>query len=59
MKEWRAQWDRLILLLDVNENMNNGNLALTIRSEPKLKMKDLVRDRACKDCPDPYFRGTK
>ena len=38
--------------------MKNGNLAHAILSEPKLKMNDLVRERACKDGPDKWFRVT-
>ena len=58
MKEWRSQGDRLILMLDANEDTKNGNLAWAIRSNPKLKMKDLVRERACKDGPSTWFCGT-
>ena len=59
IKEWRAQGDRLILLVDANDDMNNGKLYRAIGSEPKLKMKDLVRCRARKDGPYTWFRGTK
>ena len=45
--KWAAQGDRLILLLDANEYMNNGNLARDIISEPKLKMKNIVKEKEC------------
>ena len=59
MKEWRAKGDRLILLLDDNEDMKNAKLAWAIRLDSKLKMKDLVRERAHKEGPATWFRGTK
>ena len=59
MRSWRAQGYCLILLLDANETINNGNLTRSIRSEPKLNMKDLVRERALKYGPATWFRGTK
>ena len=49
----------MILLLDANEDMKNGNLARSIRSEPKLKIKDLVMERERKEGPDTWFRVTK
>ena len=58
MKELIAQGGCLILLFDANEDMNNEKLAQAIRSEPKLKMKCLVRERAGKDGPATWFRGT-
>ena len=58
MKELIAQGGCLILLFDANEDMNNEKLAQAIRSEPKLKMKFLVRERAGKDGPATWFRGT-
>ena len=39
--------------------MKNRNLERAIISEPKIKMKDLVRERAHKDGPDTWFCGTK
>ena len=44
----------MILILDANEDMNNVNLTWAIRSEQKLKMKDLFRERACKDVPSTW-----
>ena len=43
MNEWIAQGDLLILPLEANEYMNNGNLVRAIRLNPRLNMKDLVR----------------
>ena len=48
----------MILMLDANEDMKNENLARDIRSEPKLKIKDLFRERARKDGPATWCRGT-
>ena len=59
MKKWISQGELLILLLDTSEESNNGNLARAIRSDPKIKMKDLIRERARKDGPDTLFHGTK
>ena len=49
----------MILLLDTNEYMKNGNLARSIRSDPRLNMEDLVRERAHKDGPDTWFCSNK
>ena len=49
----------MILLLDANETIKNENLTRSIRSDPKLNMKDPVRERALKDGPATWFRGTK
>ena len=47
----------MILLMDANEDMKNVNLAWAIRLDPKLKMKDLFRERARKYGPATWFRG--
>ena len=52
MKSWISQGEQFILLLDANEYTKNGKLVRAIRSDQKLKMKELVRDRAHKDGPD-------
>ena len=49
----------MILLLDTTEDIKNVKLVRAILSEPKLKMKDIVRERAHKDGPDTCFCGTK
>ena len=41
----------MILMLEANDDKKNGNLTRAIRSEPKLKMKDQVRERARKYGP--------
>ena len=48
----------MILWLDANEDMKNGNLSRAIILETKLKMKDLVRERARKYGPATWFCGT-
>ena len=45
-------------MLDANDDMENGNLVRAIRSDQKLNMKDLVRERACKDGPATCFCST-
>ena len=59
MKECIVQGYRLIMMLDSNVDMDNGKLTQAIELEPKLKMKDLVRERVRKDGPAPWFRVTK
>ena len=59
MKGWKPQGDRLILLLDPNEDTNNGNLAVSIIPEPKLKTKNLVKEKARKDGSATRFSGTE
>ena len=59
IKEWISQGDPLIPMLDANKDMKNGNLSRAIGSEPKLKMKDLVRERECTDVLEKWCRGTK
>ena len=49
----------MILLLEANEYMKNEKPVRAIKSEPKLKMKDLVRERALKDSPYTWFLGAK
>ena len=56
MKEWRAEGDRLILMLDANEDLNRGPLQRKLRSE--LQMRDLIRERSNKAGPKTYFRGS-
>ena len=58
MKEWRSQGDRLMLLLEANEDIKNGNLERDIRSETEMITKDLLRERAHKYVPDTWCPST-
>ena len=44
MIQWREEGDKLILLLDSNENMKNGQLARMLK-HPDLDMKDAIKSR--------------
>ena len=40
LKQWRSEGDKIILLLDSNENMNDGQLARLLQQEDH-QMKDM------------------
>ena len=52
-----AQEERVILMLDANENMKTGKLARMFR-EPGLDLVDAVRERTGVDGPPTWFRGS-
>ena len=55
LKEWRNQGDRLILMMDANENLANGPLSNALKAD--LDMRDLVETRTGKGGPATWFRG--
>ena len=58
LRQWRAQGDRLIVMMDGNENMNDGKLEKELSAED-LDMHDVVRSRRNCDGPATWFRGSK
>ena len=58
MLQWREEGDKLILILDGNENMKNGQLARMLRI-PDLDMKDAVKSRSGMDGPATFVRGSR
>jgi len=58
MLEWREEGDKLILILDGNEDMKNGQLARMLR-HPDLDMKDAVKARSNIEGPVTFVRGSR
>ena len=58
MLEWREEGDKLILILDGNEDMKNGQLSRMLRHQD-LDMKDAVKSRIEGDGPATYVRGSR
>ena len=58
MLEWREDGDKLILILDGNEDMKNGQIARMLR-HPDLDMKDAVKSRSNIDGPAIFVRGSR
>ena len=58
MLQWREEGDKLILILDGNENMKNGQLARMLRT-PDLDMKDAIKSRSGMDGPATFVRGSR
>ena len=56
--EWRENGEKLILLIDSNENMENGKLARKLKSE-QLQMFDIVKQRSGCPGPNTFTRGSK
>ena len=52
-----AQNERVILMLDANENMGSGKLA-RIFQEPGIDLVDAVKERTRADGPPTWFRGS-
>ncbi len=58
LKQWRSEGDKTILLLDSNENMNDGKLARLLQQDD-LQMKDIVKHRTKKRGPPTFIRGKR
>ena len=58
LKQWRSEGDKIILLLDSNENMNDGQLARLLRQDD-LQMKDMIKHRTKKKGPPIFIRGKR
>lgn len=57
LKEWRNQGEKLILLIDSNENMSGGPLARML-THPDLAMIDAVHHLTQLDGPHAFVRGS-
>ena len=58
LKEWRNQGEKLILLIDGNENMEGGILSQML-TDPELGMVDAVRHRSQLPGPPTFARGRR
>ena len=58
LKEWRRAGDKIILMLDANEDMDVGPLSRMLRHR-SLGMKEIVKTRTGQRSPATYFRGSK
>ena len=58
LKTWRNQGEKLILLIDSNENMAGGPLARML-TEPELDMRDAVLHRTQVSGPATFIRGQR
>ena len=58
LKEWRSQGEKLILLIDGNENMAGGPLARLL-SDPELNMVDAIHQRSNLPGPATFVRGRR
>ena len=56
LKQWRNEGDKLVLMMDANENLNNGRLEKALRNE--LHMVDAVKLRTNKNGPNTFFIGS-
>ena len=58
LREWRTQGEKLILMLDGNEDMRSGSLAKLLRNE-ELDMIDTVATRTGGTGPPTFIRGSR
>ena len=58
LKEWRGLGEKLILLIDSNENMEGGPLARML-ADPDLDMVDAVKVRSHSPGPPTFARGSR
>ena len=58
MKEWRNEGDKLILLLDSNENMDGIPLARMLQ-HPDLGMGNAIKSRTHMEGPHTFIRWTR
>lgn len=56
--QWRNEGDKLILLMDSNENMENGPLARLLQQED-LQMKDIIKHKTGIPGPPTFIRGKR
>ena len=57
MLKWRENGERLILLVDGNEDLTKHHLGTALRT--KLNMVDLVEERTGVSCPATFCRGSE
>ena len=58
MLDWREKEDKLILMLDGNEDMENYRLAIMLR-HPDLGMQDIFKLRSNTEGPETFVRGSR
>ena len=58
LTEWKENGDRIILLMDANEDMKSGQLA-SLLSAPSLNMIDVIKNKAGQDGPHTWIRGKR
>ena len=56
IKQWRSQGDRIILMIDANENVLTGQLADSLRAD-EVGMVEAVHSRTPGPGPKTWFRG--
>ena len=58
LRTWRDQGDKLLLMLDGNENMQQGPLMRALQGEDLL-MRDVVSHRCSEPSPATFIRGSR
>ena len=58
LASWRHNGDKIILMLDSNENMQSGPLSKILRGS-ELEMQDVVQSRTSFPGPPTFIRGTR
>ena len=58
LKQWRENGEKLILLMDANENLLSGPIERMLR-HPDLDMEDVIRRRSNMDGPATFIRGQR
>ena len=58
LQQWRNEGEKLILLLDANENMMSGPLSRALQ-HPDLQMYDAIQKRTDSPGPPTFIRGSR
>ena len=58
LKQWRENGDKLILLMDANENLESGPIERMLK-HPDLNMEDIISKRSNTDGPATFIRGQR
>ena len=58
LQEWRSEGEKIILLIDSNEDMENGTLARCL-SSIDLQMYDVIKARSGIQGPNTFIRGSR
>ena len=58
LRKWRAQEDRVILMMDANEDVQDGAMCKQLRGDD-LKMMEAVGTQTPGDAPKTWFRGSE
>ena len=56
LKQWRGLGDRIVLMMDANDNVLNGHITRAL-AEEGIELKEAVHTQTHGEGPKTYFRG--